>query len=108
MAHSLNRIGLIVVVTLMSSGVAFAQAGGTSGTGTGGTAASSGMSAQSPGTNSAGTAQSSDGARGTLLGGTTGMGRGASLDAPPRTGDPKVDAEDRAVDRQVNSICKGC
>jgi hypothetical protein len=59
------------------------------------------------GTNSAGTAQSS-GARGASSGGAGGLGSGTAIDAAPRTGNDKVDAEDKAVDRKVKSICKGC
>jgi hypothetical protein len=61
----------------------------------------------SPGTNSAGTANSS----GVTSGGTatTGMGSGAaSMTDTPRTGNADVDAQDRAVDRKIKSICKGC
>jgi hypothetical protein len=54
-----------------------------------------------PGINSAGTANSS--------GMTTGTGSGAtSMTDAPRTGNADVDAQDRAVDRKIKSICKGC
>jgi hypothetical protein len=50
-----------------------------------------GTSAAAPGTNSAGTALSSDG-----------MGR-AMLDIKPA-----VDPEDKMIDKMINSICRGC
>jgi hypothetical protein len=40
---------------------------------------------------------------------TTGTGSGASsMTDTPRTGNADVDAQDRAVDRRIKSICKGC
>jgi hypothetical protein len=50
-----------------------------------------------PGTNSAGTAQSSGGST------TTGSALG------PRTDDDRaIDREDQVIDRKVKGICKGC
>jgi hypothetical protein len=32
----------------------------------------------------------------------------AALSGPPTTGDAAIDAQDRALDRKIKSICKGC
>jgi peptide/nickel transport system permease protein len=59
------------------------------------------------GTNSAGTANSGGGRAPT----GTGSGVGAnvqSYDGKPSTGNQLVDEQDRAVDRKVKNICKGC
>ena len=89
-------IACVALMLVLSSASVLAQsAGGAAGGGAGGGSA---------GTNSAGTANSSGGAM------TTGAGAGGapSPDGKPTTGDPRVDAQDRAVDRKVKSICKGC
>ena len=56
-----------------------------------------GSSAAAPGTNSLGTALSSDGGRGRRM-------KGPALG----TGNPAVDREDAKVDKLVKSICRGC
>lgn len=101
MAHSSKLIMAATAAVLLSSAVALAQSGsaGSSGGGaTGGTA----------GTNSAGTANAGGGRAATgITTGASGTGQ-ASPDGKPTTGDAAVDAQDRAVDRKVKSICKGC
>jgi hypothetical protein len=90
---------LAAAAMLLSSTAALTQggAGGAGGGATGGAA----------GTNSAGTANSSGGRA------PTGMGSGVganvqSYDGKPSTGNEVVDQQDRAVDRKVKNICKGC
>jgi hypothetical protein len=98
MAHTSKLVTSAVVAILLSPVGAFAQSSGAGGGASGGTA----------GTNSAGTANASGGARtgsGISAGAT---GTGESLDEKPTTGNAQVDAQDRAVDRQVKGICKGC
>lgn len=97
MAHCLKFIATVATAALLSSAAAFAQTGAGGGA-TGGIA----------GTNSAGTANASGGRAPT--GTTTGMGgiEQASPDGKPATGNAAVGAQDRAVDRKVRSICKGC
>jgi hypothetical protein len=58
-----------------------------------------------PGTNSAGTANSSGspGTSGSSM--TTGSARPAAGDT---SGDAAVDAENKAIDRKLKSICRGC
>jgi hypothetical protein len=75
-------------------------------------------SPQSPGTNSAGTAQSSGGTANTQPGVTTGAGGGGS--APGANVTPQqsrqerddteaaIHREDEAIDRKVKGICRGC
>jgi hypothetical protein len=104
MYRTFKPIALVLVAVLMSSAAAWSQSAGGSG-GAGGAAGS--PSASTPGTNSAGTANSS-GSVGTNTGAGLGNGDTAAMDGSPRTGDAKVDAQDKAVDRKVKSICKGC
>ncbi|MCX7321059.1 MAG: hypothetical protein NT113_16770 [Hyphomicrobiales bacterium] len=87
---------LAAAAMLLSSTAALTQ-GSAGGGATGGAA----------GTNSAGTANSSGGRA------PTGMGSGfganvQSYDGKPSTGNELVDQQDRAVDRKVKNICKGC
>jgi hypothetical protein len=87
---------LAAAAMLLSSTAALTQ-GSAGGGATGGAA----------GTNSAGTANSSGGRA------PTGMGSGVganvqSYDGKPSTGNELVDQQDRAVDRKVKNICKGC
>jgi hypothetical protein len=56
-----------------------------------------------PGTNSAGTANSSGPAANSGAGVTTG-----SANAPSASGDAALNAENKAIDRKLKSICRGC
>ena len=55
-----------------------------------------------PGTNTAGTAQSSGGGVNTGSGETTGSARSQT------SGDIEVNKENKEVDRKIKSICRGC
>jgi hypothetical protein len=73
--------------------------------------AQNGASAPPPGTNSAGTAQSSGGAalnRQPSV--TTGAGLGSGTAAPPPTtnADTAITKENQILDSKVKSICRGC
>jgi hypothetical protein len=99
MAQISKIMALAAAAMLLSSTAALTQssAGGAGGGATGGAA----------GTNSAGTANSGGGRAPT----GTGSGVGAnvqSYDGKPSTGNQLVDEQDRAVDRKVKNICKGC
>ncbi len=93
-------IGLVLSQILCATALLAQSSGGTGGTS--GAASSPGAasggslgtSAGAPGTNSLGTAAPSGS-------GTTGL-------AGPSTIDPTVEKENKEVDRQVRSICKGC
>jgi hypothetical protein len=65
-----------------------------------------------PGTNTAGTAQSSGAGVNTGSGVTTGSGRsvgsGMDMTGPQRSGDAAVNEENKEVDRKIKSICRGC
>jgi hypothetical protein len=101
MAHSSKLIATATATVLLSSVAAFAQSSGASTAGGGATGGAAG-------TNSAGTANSSGGRGATgITTGASGTGQ-SSFDGKPVTGDPQVDAQDRAVDKKVKSICKGC
>src|SRR3954467_5667797 len=93
-ARSIKTVTLLLALAAMPA-VAFAQA-------TGGPAGSAGGVANSPapapGTNSLGTAQSSGAS---APGVTTGTGGGGGTNAA-------VNAETRLLDKQLNSICRGC
>jgi hypothetical protein len=103
MYRTFKPIALVLVAVLMSSAAAWSQSAG----GSGGAGGAAGSPSSTPGTNSAGTANSS-GSVGTNTGAGLGNGDTAAMDGSPRTGDAKVDAQDKAVDRKVKSICKGC
>ncbi|UPK08264.1 hypothetical protein IVB05_29230 [Bradyrhizobium sp. 170] len=55
-----------------------------------------------PGTNTAGTAQSSGGGVNTGSGVTTGSGRSA------KDVDTEIAEENKTIDRKIKSICRGC
>jgi hypothetical protein len=65
-----------------------------------------------PGTNTAGTAQSSGSGVNTGGGVTTGSARsprsGATVTGPQTSGGVEVDKENDEIDRKIKSICRGC
>jgi hypothetical protein len=63
-----------------------------------------------PGTNSAGTAQSSGGAPNREPGVTTGAALGTGNAAPPPTpsGDAAINQENATIGRKLKGICRGC
>jgi hypothetical protein len=74
-------------------------------------------SPHAPGTNSAGTANSSGSSNSSGSAVTTGSRTsgsassapgGTAVTGPNTKGDAAVDAEEKAVDRKIKSICKGC
>jgi hypothetical protein len=64
------------------------------------------------GTNNAGTAQSSGPAPNSQPGVTTGSAGaaapGSTQSGPQTSGDAAIDAEDKAIDRKLKGICRGC
>lgn len=91
-------LAYFLMMQIAAVGVASAQTsgGGTSSGGPGAaTGGSLGSSAGAPGTNSAGTALPSGS-------GVNVKGAGAGR------GDPLLDPRDKAVDRKIKSICRGC
>jgi hypothetical protein len=87
---------LVAVVIFAAAGVALAQ---------------NGTSSPSPGTNSAGTAQSSGPAPNREPGVTTGAaGAGSGHAAPDKTTSPDaaISAENDIIDRKLKGICRGC
>jgi hypothetical protein len=68
-------------------------------------------SAPRPGTNSAGTAQSSGHASNREPGVTTGsagLGSGNAAPPPAPNTDATINAENNTIDRKLKSICRGC
>ncbi len=62
-----------------------------------------------PGTDSAGTANLSGPALNSGAGVTTGSAPGGTAaTGPMESGDAAIRAEDKAIDRKLNSICRGC
>ncbi|MBR1269976.1 hypothetical protein JQ629_20895 [Bradyrhizobium sp. AUGA SZCCT0222] len=61
-----------------------------------------------PGTNSAGTAQSSGPPANTGAGVTTGAAGTGSTAQPHADVDAAIQQENRTIDRKVKSICRGC
>ena len=95
-------VAIAVGAILISPALSLAQSAGS-----GGAATSSSGAATAPGTNSAGTAQSS-GAN-TAPGVTTGSALGTGTAATPQTStDAAINAENKTIDRKLNSICRGC
>jgi len=72
--------------------------------------ARNGTGAPPPGTNSAGTAQSSDGAPNRQPGVTTGAGLGSGNAPPPATTNTNtaIKKENQLLDSKMKSICRGC
>jgi hypothetical protein len=66
--------------------------------------------ASPPGTNSAGTAQSSGSAQNREPGVTSGTALGTGKAAPPPmpSSDNAVNQENATIDRKLKSICRGC
>jgi hypothetical protein len=66
--------------------------------------------ASPPGTNSAGTAQSSGGAQNREPGVTSGTALGTGNAAPPPTpsSNTAINQENATIDRKLKSICRGC
>jgi hypothetical protein len=86
----------VALCVSLSTTAAFARGGGMGSHGMSMTGGASGTSAAAPGTNSLGTALSSNG-----------VGNG------PRKGpllgiDPPLDRDDAKVDKMIGSICRGC
>lgn len=115
--RAMRMTGLVLVAMLATAaaGPALGQVGGGSGGGGAGAGTSS-----APGTNSAGTAQSSGGPRGsTTVGrpgnpaGGTNIGRidGTVTPGPSLQGDDQIRSEtsnNSEADRKIKSICRGC
>ncbi len=101
MTRTSTLVAIALGALLTSSTLSLAQSSG-------GDAGSSGT-ATTPGTNSAGTAQSSGAntAPGVTTGSAGSLGTGT---APTPTTDSKtaINAENKTIDRKLNSICKGC
>ena len=60
------------------------------------------------GTNSAGTAQSSGGARHGKHEGNGGLGTGRAKEPQTPSGDAVIQQENAILDRKLKSICRGC
>ena len=89
---------MLVAALLLVADVSLAQTGSGSAGGSATSGGALGTSATKPGPNSAGTALPSGRKSGRRDGGSLATG----------TGDPRTDKEDKAVDRKIKSICKGC
>ncbi len=85
---------IAALVSLAASGASFAQ-----------------TSAPPPGTNSAGTAQSSGGPALNRQSGVTtgaGLGSGTAPPAPTTNPDTAINKENQVLDSKMKSICRGC
>jgi hypothetical protein len=101
-------VAVAVGAILISPAISLAQGSGGLSAGSDGAASPPGP-ATAPGTDSAGAAQSS-GAN-TAPGVTTGSARslGTGTAATPQTStDAAINAENKTIDRKLNSICRGC
>jgi hypothetical protein len=73
--------------------------------------AQGGASARPPGTNSAGTAQSSGPAvnrQSDVTTGSAALGSGKATPPPTLNTDAAIQAENNLLDRKLKSICRGC
>jgi hypothetical protein len=61
-----------------------------------------------PGTNSLGTANSSGSSMTTGSAGGRAAGGGTAATGPQTSGDVAVGKEDKAIDKKIKSICRGC
>jgi hypothetical protein len=92
----MTRISALVLIAAIAAGPAASLAQGAG-------------SSPPPGTNSAGTAQSSGGAPNREPGVTTGTALGTGNATPtPESGNTAVNQENATIDRKMKSICRGC
>jgi hypothetical protein len=89
-------LAALAVLTLPA--ISLAQSGG----------ANSAKPPATPGTNSAGTAQSSGPGAKTAPGGTTGAAGTGTMATNPTSTDAAIAEENKTIDRKLNSICRGC
>jgi len=61
-----------------------------------------------PGTNSAGTAQSSGSGVNTAPGVTTGTAGTGTMATSPTSSDAAINEENKSIDRKLKGICRGC
>lgn len=103
MIRTSTLVATVLGALLISPTVSLAQT-----TGSGGAASPSGA-ATAPGTNSAGTAQSSGAntAPGVTTGSAGALGTGTAP-VPTTDSDTAINAENKTIDRKLNSICHGC
>ncbi|QDW39456.1 hypothetical protein FFI89_021330 [Bradyrhizobium sp. KBS0727] len=96
-------VAMAVSAILIFPAISLAQSAGS-----GGAASPSGV-ATAPGTNGAGTAQSSGAntAPGVTTGSSGPLGTGTAA-TPQTSTDAAIDAENKTIDRKLNSICRGC
>ena len=97
---------------LASPAIAFAQSGSAGGATTGsnlvGTPNAGSAGVPPPGTNSAGTAQSSGAAANTGAGVTTGAAGTGTMPRPQGDVDAAIADENRTIDHKLKGICRGC
>jgi hypothetical protein len=103
MTRTSTLVAIVVGALLISPAVSLAQT-----TGSGGAASPSGA-VTTPGTNGAGTAQSSGAntAPGVTTGSAGSLGTGTAP-TPTTDSNAAINAENKTIDRKLNSICKGC
>ena len=106
MKRSSMTAAVAAIAVLISPVSAFAQ-------GTGADSGSTGNSSRlaappSPGTNSAGTAQSSGSGVNTGAGVTTGAAGTGTMARPQAETDAAINEENKTIDRRLKSICRGC
>ena len=122
----MSRSKMITVVTalaiLTSPAISFAQSGGAGGGGSAGGTSAGGAASDpsgagnasriapppSPGTNSAGTAQSSGAGVNTGAGVTTGAAGTGTMARPQGDVDAAINDENKTIDRKLKGICRGC
>jgi len=102
-----NATAVIATIAfLATSAVLLAQdAGGAAGERAAGSTVGS---PPTPGTNSAGTAQSSGSGVNTAPGVTTGTAGTGTMATSPTSSDAAINEENKSIDRKLKGICRGC
>ena len=95
-------IGTLAALAILTTpAISLAQSGGRNG-------GNSAKLPAAPGTNSAGTAQSSGSGVNAAPGVTTGAAGTGTMATNPTSVDAAIAEENKTIDRRLNSICRGC
>jgi hypothetical protein len=101
-----SAIAALAILTLPA--VSYAQSGAGGGSAGGAAGGSTAINGGAPGTNSAGTAQSSGPGANTGAGVTTGAAGTGTMARPQADVDAAIHEENKTIDRRLRSICRGC
>ena len=106
MTRANAMVALAAIMILISPAASLAQ--GAVGSPDAGSANSPKQALPPPGTNSAGTAQSSGSGVNTAPGVTTGAAGTGTMSTSSQSTDAAIAEENRTIDRKLKGICRGC